>query len=231
MNRIRGRKDTATGVVYLFVAVIIIVVMITWGVPWMARIAGLLITDDNGTGGVEELSPTPPIFSDIPEATNSATVEVSGFAQPGIDVVLYVNGAEYKKDLTDDAGVFDFSDVTLQPGDNTIYAYAVTPKNSESEQSKQYNISYDNEKPQVELSSPSEGQVFRGQTQRIANFQGKVNEEGTRVIIGERIAIVQSDGTFTLPYQLVDGDQEITVRATDRAGNVGEMIVKLRWEP
>lgn len=230
LSRIRGKRDTTLGFVYIAIAILIIVAMISWGIPWMARMAGLLITEDNGTGGVSELAPTPPIFSDIPEATNSATIEVAGFAQPGIDVVLYVNGAEYDKNLTDDAGVFSFDKVNITRGENVIYAHAVSPKGGPSDQSRQYTIIYDNEKPEFTLSSPMDGEVFRGQSQRIINFQGIVNEEGVRVVIGERIAILQSDGSFSLPYQLQDGDQDVRIIVTDQAGNVNEQVIKLKWE-
>jgi hypothetical protein len=45
------------------------------------------------------------------------------------------------------------------------------------------------------------------------------------------MVIVQSDGKFTLPYQLVEGDQEIIIKVIDKAGNEGNSSIKLRWEP
>lgn len=196
----------------------------------MARMAGLLITEDTGAGGMSELRPTPPIFSDIPEATKEDEITLSGFAQPGVEVALYVNGAEYKKLLTDDAGVFTFDNVALITGDNRIYAYALASGNNESEQSREYIIVQDVEPPEITLSSPADGETFRTQSARIATFQGMVNEEGVRVTVGDRVAIVSSDGAFSVPYQLADGDQEISVKVIDRAGNETEKKVHLRWE-
>ena len=81
------------------------------------------------------------------------------------------------------------------------------------------------------IESPKDGEIFRGQTQRIANFSGTVSEEGSKIYIGERMAIVQADGKFSVAYQLVEGDQEIQIRAIDKAGNENVSLIKLRWEP
>lgn len=231
MTRIKSRRATIQALIYIFISVLIIIGMIAWGVPAVARLAGLLITEDTGIGGINELKPTPPIFSDIPEATNSNLVDLSGFAQPGVEVTLYVNGAEYKNILSDDAGVFEFKKVPLVEGDNNVYAFATTNRGTDSEQSKAYTIKVDKEGPEMTLSSPQDGEVYRGETQRIVEFQGIVAEDGSRVTIGDRVAIVQTDGSFKLQYQLAEGDQTIEIKAVDHAENETVKSVTLRFEP
>ncbi|KKU89012.1 MAG: hypothetical protein UY18_C0005G0007 [Microgenomates group bacterium GW2011_GWF2_47_9] len=231
LKRIKSKRAGTQAIVYIVLSGLILVAMVTWGIPAAARLAGLMITSDNGVGGVAELSPTPPILSDVPEATNSAHVDVSGFAQPGVEVALVVNGSEHKKILTDDAGVFHFDAIPVQEGENTVHAYAISSRGKESDLSKAYTILVDNEAPEIELDSPKDADVYRGESQRIANFVGKVTEEGTKVYIGDRVVIVQTDGTFSLPYQMIEGDQEVKVRVVDSAGNENEVIIKIRWEP
>lgn len=231
MSRVRKKKESLRALVYIVIAIVIVIAMISWGVPMMARVAGLLITQDTGVDGLSELSPTPPVFSDVPEATSSATVTVGGFAQPGVEIALLVDGLEYKKVLTDEAGVFEFENVEIGEGENKLVGYAISSRGQESEMSRSYTIRVDRTDPELTLSSPEDGSVYRGQTERIANFQGMVNEEGVKVYVGARMAIVSTDSTFELPYQLQDGDQEVEVRAIDRAGNETKKTVKLRWEP
>lgn len=231
LRRLRSRRDTKLAVLYLVVAVIIVLIMITWGVSWMAKTAGLLVTRDTGPSNASTLRPTAPIFSDIPETTKDNQVSVSGFAQSGVEVVLYVNGAEYKRLLTDDAGVFSFGDVPLVEGENRFYAYALASSKNESEQSKEYTVFLDNEPPELTISSPEDGETRTTQAGRIVEFQGLVGEHGTRVTVGDRVAIVLSDGSFSVAYQLVEGEQEIAVVATDPAGNVTEQKMHLVWEP
>lgn len=231
LTRVKQKRESRRAVVYIILAIIIILAMITWGVPLMARMAGMLITEDTGVGGVSELRPTPPIFSDIPEATTEEVVTVGGFAQPGVEVALYLDGVELERKLTDDAGVFKFDNIELTEGENWVYAVAISSRGQESEQSKRYTIVVDSTAPELTISSPADGEVFRGQGQRITTFQGMVEEEGAKVYVGERMAIVSTDGTFELAYQLMEGDQEVVIKAVDKAGNESEKMLKLRWEP
>lgn len=231
LTRVKSKKATRQAVIYIVISVLIVIAMITWGVPLAARLAGSLIRTDNGTSGIEELKPTPPVFSDIPESTNSAKVNISGFSQPGVEISLFVNGAEYKKILSDDAGVFKFGGVPVKDGDNTLYAFATTSRGTESEQSRQYTLTVDTTKPDVTLSSPTDGQVFHGERERIAEFAGTVSEEGAKVYVGDRMPIVQTDGSFRLAYQMTEGDQEVIIKVIDNAGNENEKTLKIRWEP
>lgn len=231
LERIRSKKAGKQGMWYLILAIVMGIAMLFWGLPALARLAGNLIMPDPSTLNTYELKPTPPIISDVPEATNSASVTVSGFAQPGIDVALYVGGAELARKLTSESGVFSFSNVPVTDGANSIYAYAFTPGGLQSEQSKEYTITVDTKEPEITLDSPKDGEIKRGSTERIVSFSGKVDEGGAKVYIGERMAILSAEGSFNLPYQLVEGDQELLVKAIDKAGNTKEIKVKLRWEP
>ena len=231
LDRVRSRKAGKQGVVYLALAGVLVLVTLIWGLPAVARLTGYLISSDDTDITIAEQRPTPPIFSDIPEATYSAQVRIGGYAQPGLDVVLYINGAERESKLVSESGTFTFDKVHLTEGDNTAYAYTATPHDLRSEQSKSYVIVLDGSKPTVTIDTPKDAEVFRGQGQRITTFTGSVNEPGAKVYIGERMVIVQSDGKFSLPYQLVEGDQEISIKAIDKAGNEGLSSIKLRWEP
>lgn len=231
LDRVRSRKAGKQGITYLMIAILLIVVTLIWGLPAIARLTRLFTKSDTPAIVIDEQRPTPPIFSDIPEATYSAQVRIAGFAQPGLDVILFINGAEYESKLIAESGTFVFDKVTLSEGENTAYAYTSTSHDLRSEQSKAYKITVDATKPSVTLDTPKEGEVFRGQSQRITTFAGSVSELGSKVYIGERMVIVGSDGKFSLPYQLVEGEQELQIRAIDKAGNEGLSSIKLKWEP
>jgi hypothetical protein len=231
LEKVRNRKAGKQGVTYLLLAIGLIVVTVIWGLPAVARLSGYLIKTDRDPFVEDELRPTPPIFSDIPEATYSGQVKIAGFAQPGLEVILYINGAEFERKLVSESGTFNFDKVGLTEGENTAYAYTTTARELQSEQSKTYTVVVDMTNPKVTLDSPKEGEVFRGQSQRITTFSGSVSELGSKVYIGERMVIVQSDGKFSLPYQLIEGDQEVQIKAVDKAGNEGMSSIKLKWEP
>ena len=231
LERVRSKRAGKQGIIYLLLAVGLIVGMIIWGLPLAARLAGGLIKPEDDPGLVEELRPTPPIFSDVPESTFSAQVRVAGFSQPGLDVVLFLNGAEFGRKLVSESGTFAFDQIPLSVGENVVYAYTATNSDLRSEQSRSYLVNFDEVKPVVTIESPKDGDVMRGTSQRIATFTGSVDELGSKVYIGERMAIVSADGKFSLQYQLIEGDQEIPIKAIDKAGNESVTMIKLRWEP
>lgn len=232
LERVRNRKAGKQGLTYLVVTIVLILITIFWGLPAIARLTGLMIkTDSTIKLGEVELRPTPPIFSDIPEATFSGKTRIAGFAQPGLDVILFINEAEYDRKLVSESGTFTFDDVMLVEGDNEAYAYSATLKDMRSERSKNYKIMVDLTKPVVTINAPKDGGVFRGQSQRITTINGSVSELGSKVFIGDRMAIVSPDNKFSLTYQLVEGDQDMQIKAIDKAGNENMSSLKLRWEP
>lgn len=232
LDRVRSKRAGRQGVVYLVLTAILIVIMLIWGLPALAQVVGLFGKPGKATTPTtNELRPAPPIFSDIPEATFSAQVRIAGFAQPGIDVVLFINGAKVDNQLISESGTFSFDKVKLVEGDNQVYAYCSTTGGLQSEQSKTYTITLDTTKPAIIIDSPHDGDSFHGPSQGIATFSGSVNELGSKVYIGDRMVILGSDGKFTLQYQLVSGDQQIPIKAIDRAGNEGDSTIKLHWDP
>ena len=122
LDRVRSRKAGKQGIMYLFLAGVLILITLFWGLPALARLTGLLIKTDKNPVVNNEQRPTPPIFSDIPEATYSAQVKIAGFAQPGLDVILFLNGAEYDRKLVSESGTYSFDKVALGEGENTAYA-------------------------------------------------------------------------------------------------------------
>lgn len=230
LERVRSRKAGKQGVIYLVIALLLTIATIFWGLPLVAKMTGNNIKSDTAIT-FDELRPTPPIFSDIPESTYSAKVKIAGYAQPGLDVILFINGAEYGRKLVSESGTFVFDEVNLSEGDNDAYAYTATLHDLQSEKSKNYVIVLDTTKPTVNIEGPKDGEVFRGQSQRITNFVGSVTEPGSKLYIGERLIILTTEGKFSTPYQLVEGDQDIQIKIIDKAGNENLSSIKLRWEP
>ncbi len=231
LDRVRSKRAGKEGIFYLILAALLVVGMLIWGLPAVARLVGYFTKTSSTTTSTVELQPAPPIFSDIPEATYSAKVKISGFAQPGLDVHLFVDGSELDTKLVAESGTFTFDNVPLTEGDNAVYAYTQTPHNLKSEQSQTYTITLDTTKPVVTITSPHDGDTFNGQSARIVTFTGSVNELGSKVVIGGRMAILSSDGTFSMPFQLVQGSQVIPIVADDKAGNEGTSSITLTWNP
>lgn len=232
-ERIKEQKEVRQAFLYLGLTALFIIVILIWGLPLFGKLAGLLIkTEDTPFAGTSEntVKPTAPRFIDIPEATRSAQVNLSGYSPPGTEVKLYVNNSENKTVVADDSGTFSFSAVSLKEGDNIVYATAVKDK-VESEKSSIYTVVVDKTSPEIEISEPTDGANFHGQKMKVLDVQGKVNETGAEVYVNERRAILDSEGNFSVNVGLSDGEQTIVVKAVDKSGNETTKEIKVKWEP
>ena len=231
LSRVRSKRETRQGIFYLILAIAAGLAMIVWGLPALSQLSGMFMNPNTPTAQNYTIKPTPPIFTDVPTATNSATVSLSGFSQPGVTIELYVNGAKVNQVLTSDSSTFTFPSITLSSGDNEIYAYASSLHGVLSDQSQSYTISFDTTKPQVTITSPHDGDTMTGQSQQLVTFQGSVDKAGAKVYIGDHMVILNPDNTFSFQYQLTQGSQQIAIKAIDGAGNESDSTIGLTWNP
>lgn len=152
-----------------------------------------------------------PQLIDVPLATNSATIQIKGTAQGTTHVTLFVDD-EIQKETKVVNDMFETT-ITLQKGENSIYAQA--EKNKETKQSRTYIVFYDNEKPILEVSSPQDRQTVYQET---VSIQGKTDTDA-EVRINSLPVVVGSDGTFAHIVYLNPGDNKFMIEAVDQAGN------------
>lgn len=230
---VKEKRELRQAVALIVLTVVILIGFVFWGLPAIAQLVGntLIKNDTNGTIETLQVKPTVPILSDIPSATSSASLDITGFAQPGVDVFVVVNGVEESKVLVDDTGSFSFTSIPLVDGDNQIVAFAYNPTSKqESDTSKTYVVRRDMTKPNLVIDQPKTDTTFHTEMERIVEIKGSVDEEGSRIYVGERLAILSPELTFSVTYQLVDGEQDVVVRAVDPAGNETSETLKLRFE-
>lgn len=157
----------------------------------------------------------PPVLNPMPEATKSATITISGYAQDKQIIKLYVNGKLVDKTDVNKDKQFIFSDVELDKGLNEIKAKAQTDDNKESDYSSSLTINYIDNPPLLEINSPQDGQSVPKEPLKI---NGKT-DPGVKITINDFWAITEDDGAFSYTLSLHDGDNNIKIIATDAAGN------------
>ena len=98
-----------------------------------------LITSNGEEGvletGRDNLPPPPPQLDPLPEATNSASLVISGQAEAGAELALFQNGEEKGKITVGEEGSFSFSQVELEEGENIFLARAYDQAGNESQAS------------------------------------------------------------------------------------------------
>lgn len=197
---------------------VVLFLLVFFFAPKLGVFFGFFSKHRNDVESTTAIKPSAPIFSNIPAATKDDTLTVNGYAQPGLTVVLYVNGPETDKTTVGADGLFTFSNIKLIQATNTISARVFDQTTAGSDSSNVYTILVDNEKPKITVDSPKKDETVRNLDKRIV-VKGKISERSS-LKINDKFAILRPDLTFEFLLGATEGSVEIKVEATDEAGNV-----------
>lgn len=225
------KQNMRTALMYVGLTLVAIVAIFFLGIPLMGRVATFfhdLRTSSTPVDANDTTPPAPPRFESLPEFTNKTVIDVTGRTEPGAMVKIKENGEEHEV-LANSDGVFNF-EWSLNDGDNRISAIARDGSGNESQESDVFEPTYDNEPPDLEIKSPSDGQNFAGSRNRQITIQGST-EGGISITINDRIVAVDSNGNYSLFTTLSEGSNSFTVKATDKAGNVTEKSFGVTFAP
>lgn len=188
--------------------------------PQVGAIFGFVSVNRNDTGNKDTIAPIPPVFDNPPKATKDKSMKLSGFSEPGSTVKLFVNGPETQDTLTTTDGTFAFENIELIDGKNSLFAKATDEQGNESEKSITLSVQVDNDEPDITIESPKDDEVIRNLNGRIT-IKGSVSEKA-KIKINGKSAVQRPDLSFEFPLGVGEGKLEITVEATDEAGNIKE---------
>ena len=220
----RNLKKT---VLFSFLSVLLIFLFIFLGIPGLIKLAvfmGNLRSSYLPTETKDTLPPPAPIFQPLPEATLSATLEVKGFAEAGSSVEIFISGLSAEKVISSNDGTFLVRDATLTKGKNEIYAQATDPAGNPSQESQRIVVFFDQEPPPLTILEPTETSFY--QPENKVNLKGET-EAGVKVTVNDHLVIIDSEGKFSYSLTLSDGENQIKVIATDKAGNQTEQELNL----
>lgn len=196
--------------------------------PKIGGLFGYLSKYRNVDYNKDVLAPNAPRFDFIPAATKESTLSVKGFAESGANIKLFVNGPEKGNLNADFEGRFDFENIPLIDGRNTLFAKAYDKTGNESAVSQTVTVTVDHKEPEIVILSPKIGDTVKNLDKRIL-VKGKVNEKAT-VSINDRLAILKPDFSFEILIGVDEGDVEIKVVAIDEAGNKKEEKFKVKYQ-
>lgn len=214
-------------VVLIAIAFVVIIGFIFAVIPGLIRLTSMFV--DSGLPGANQdtVPPRPPSISSPVSATYSATIAVDGFSEAESEVVLVVNGEELDRAMAAADGTFAMN-VSLQADSNELRFYAIDKAGNESETSRSYSVVYDELPPTIELETPTDGQQFELHKNQNITVKGKT-ESNSKVYLNGRLIFAGSAGDFSTTYQLSEGDNELRLRAVDKAGNEREQVITVKF--
>lgn len=212
---------------------VVLFVIFKFGVPLLINFS-LFVAGSKGTQNTtddEKMNSfvSLPVLNPLPDATNSATIVISGFAAPKQTIDLEVNNNIVDKVSVEQDSSFIFDDITLRSGINEIRVRAITQEKKESSFSPPTIIILKSSSPTLILNSPNDGQSFSKDENSI-NVSGKT-DSGTKVTVNEFWAIVDDTGNFSYRFPLQNGENQIKIVTVDSAGNKTEAERKVTYSP
>ncbi len=179
------------------------------------------LTDTRHT---DELQGIPEV-TDLPDATHSAQISINIINIKDRQVSVLVNDVIQEEFLSDE----DQSDVsiTLDEGDNILAVESKDTETKEVKKSQNYRIAYIESKPELTITSPTDGTVTDKQDITITGTVGS----DISVQVNNQPVVVSANGSFTTSVKLTNGENTISVVAQNAAGATETQTVTVSYEP
>lgn len=213
-----------------FGIVLVIFAVFKIGLPLLIQ-ASLFIGNFSQTPETKKENPPflqAPSLSPLPNATNSATIKLTGLTTPEKEVEIFVNNELATKIIADEDGKFEIPDLKLLNGENILKARMIDD-DQKSEFSESLTVIFNNKPPTLEITSPEPNQAF-GKDQNKIEVKGKTDPDN-QVMINDFRAIVDSNGNFSYFLKLSEGENKIQIKARDLAGNEIQAERKVTFSP
>jgi hypothetical protein len=240
MKRYQSRllnKEEARNTRRLFISgaliLLILLALVFGGIPLLVKIAVTFSDINNINSPIEQIDktpPAPPQISTPPEAIKTNPLTLSGFAEPGSKVQIFLSGIQYKEVIAAEDGTFMADSINLNEGLNVLYVLAVDKAGNQSKPSTKVTVILDSKEPLLEISQPQNSARFNGDKQRKIQILGRTEVEAF-LTINNSSEILDKDGNFASFFTLNEGENTITVTALDLAGNKTEKQIKVTYTP
>ena len=199
-----------------------------WGASLESEVASEIYAHTAGTVTfVPFLAGPIPVAPELDAAaslTTSSVHTITGTAQPGTQVRLYVNTVAQTAVEVTPEGIFS-AQVTLSEGNNVIHAESFN-QTTTSSPSTAITVTLDTSLPVITLTAPADGARMNINP----TFTGTLSEPATLTIGGESVVVGANNAFSHGPVVLTEGANEIELRATDPAGHVTTLTIGLNLD-
>ncbi|MEN9328064.1 MAG: hypothetical protein RI947_872 [Candidatus Parcubacteria bacterium] len=164
-------------------------------------------------------------INNIPSATNSAQIIISGTVSNYDVLYFYVNDSKVKEKKVD-SEEFSQEIGDLKKGTNTVYISAKSNDSKTEKKSPEYTVVYRGEKPKLDISEPQDNT-------KVSNSEVKVagqTDKDILIKVNDFPVVVDAQGNFQTSVRLKEGDNPITIVAIDDAGNSETKNLKVVYQ-
>ncbi|MBI3103783.1 hypothetical protein HYZ05_02495 [Candidatus Daviesbacteria bacterium] len=227
------RKSRRNLIITCLLIITLLYATINWALPSFVNMLGEvnnIVKPAPKRVKIDQLNSTlaPPILNIPFESTNTAKINISGYANPNAKVKIFVDDKAITTISVLEDGSFTAKEIDLNFGTNSIFSKSIDEEGKESLSSKTFKIIFDNEQPSLSVNEPEDNKNVAGE--RKLKISGKT-EPGAQVFVNNAQVIVDKDGNFSTIVQLADGDNYFSIKAQDHAVNFKEISRKVTFQP
>jgi len=228
-SRLAKREQTKVARQTFFLVVFSIILVLAFlfiALPGVIRYAidGTTNFEANQT---DTIPPQPPIVSAPSQAVAATEIEVTGFAEANSTLKSVINGSEGPSIEVSEDDSFTLT-VPLQEGENTLSFFATDEAGNESTLSREYVVVSKVGDPKLDISEPEPGQVFETASKQTITVSGEADPK-SRVYVNGRLLMTDPEGLFRGSQRLDEGENELTFRVVDIAGNEIEKKITVEF--
>jgi len=224
-QKVQQKKNVRSTLFFVVLTVSTFCILIFFGIPLVVKYVGFLTNLKKSNDQIDQedtTPPPPPTFEYFPERTKESEVEIKGFTEPGSIVVLYIN-SEGEELVTDNEGGFNYK-LNLTAENYTVEAVAKDKSGNVSKRVVGGKITVDREPPELSIVKPNDKEQFFGSVNKQIKIEGTTEPE-SKVNINGKNVIVDSQGSFSHPATLNEGENTFSITSEDMAGNKTEKTI------
>ncbi len=232
LNRLEEKRAYRRFILNLLGIGAVILLVLFLGVPALIKFSTLLTTlkGSDTPETKSTLAPFPPHLEIPFTATNSATINVSGYGPAGTTLQIFLNNQTFKTITLPGDGRFIIYDLNLKDGENKVTATVKNSSGLTSSPSETLLVAYKKSGPKLIVDSPNDGDKISGD-KNVTEVKGKVEDNTVSVTINNRWVMINDDGSFSYTINLSNGDNQIKIIATDIANNQTTVERKVNYSP
>jgi len=177
----------------------------------------------------DTIPPQKPVFQPPEEYLKETKLVINGYTESAAHVQLIVDGQEKATTTAAEDGAFTFES-ELSEGEHVVVVEAKDEAGNSSLTSE-YPVTVDVTVPSLNIDEPTPDTTFTLRTERVVKVIGSMNEPGT-VYVNGAMNSTDEEGKFESSLSLGEGENTVTVRGEDLAGNpTDETSFKVFYRP
>lgn len=165
-------------------------------------------------------------IENMPLATNSSTIEIKGSVFNLKKIVGFLNQEKIIEKEVKNKNSFSLTIDALKEGNNELYLEGFGDKDQLIKRTRKYSVFYKKDKPKIEINEPQNNSKVN---KDLITIKGKTEAE-TIIKINDLPIVVDALGNFETDVNLSEGENKITIFASDIAGNIEEKTLTIFYQ-